>query len=84
MWKKFAYFDRTSEYQLGGYGSWCGDFSGVNPVVLIALIVAGTFAGGDGWRLLSLLLIYLGYDVATIGSAFQYTLSDGSTGFGIP
>lgn len=34
--------------------------------------------------LLSLLLIYLGYDVATIGSAFQYTLSDGSTGFGIP
>ncbi|MCI7717827.1 C4-dicarboxylic acid transporter DauA [[Pasteurella] aerogenes] len=34
--------------------------------------------------LLSLLLIYLGYDVATIGSAFQYTLSDGTTGFGIP
>ncbi|MGY4677310.1 C4-dicarboxylic acid transporter DauA [Pasteurella sp. P03HT] len=33
---------------------------------------------------LSLALIALGYDVATIGSAFQYTLSDGSTGFGIP
>lgn len=34
--------------------------------------------------LLSLLLIQFGYNVATIGSAFQYTLSDGSVGHGIP
>lgn len=29
-------------------------------------------------------LVYFGFDVATIGSAFQYTLSDGTTGYGIP
>ena len=34
--------------------------------------------------LLSLLLIHFGHNVATIGSAFQYTLSDGSIGQGIP
>lgn len=34
--------------------------------------------------LISLLLIYFGYDVATIGSAFQYQLADGSIGHGIP
>ena len=34
--------------------------------------------------LLSMLLIYFGQHVATIGSAFQYTLSDGSVGYGIP
>lgn len=34
--------------------------------------------------LLSLGLISVGQDVATIGSAFQYTLSDGTQGFGIP
>ncbi|WP_233141949.1 C4-dicarboxylic acid transporter DauA [Aggregatibacter actinomycetemcomitans] len=34
--------------------------------------------------LLSLGLIHFGFSVVTIGSQFQYTLSDGSTGFGIP
>ncbi|WP_109043964.1 C4-dicarboxylic acid transporter DauA [Aggregatibacter actinomycetemcomitans] len=34
--------------------------------------------------LLSLGLTHFGFSVATIGSQFQYTLSDGSTGFGIP
>lgn len=34
--------------------------------------------------LLSLVLIHFGYSVATIGSSFQYTLSDGTTGFGVP
>ncbi|MBN6070342.1 C4-dicarboxylic acid transporter DauA [Aggregatibacter actinomycetemcomitans] len=34
--------------------------------------------------LLSLWLTHFGFSVATIGSQFQYTLSDGSTGFGIP
>ncbi len=34
--------------------------------------------------LLSLLLIHFEHNVATIGSAFQYTLSDGSIGQGIP
>lgn len=34
--------------------------------------------------LLSLGLIAFDFQVATIGSAFQYTLSDGTTGFGIP
>lgn len=34
--------------------------------------------------LLSLLLIHFGQNVATIGSAFHYTLSDGTTGYGIP
>ena len=34
--------------------------------------------------LLSLGLISFDFQVATIGSAFQYTLSDGTTGFGIP
>lgn len=34
--------------------------------------------------LLSLGLTHLGFSVATIGTQFQYTLSDGSTGFGIP
>ncbi|UAY77989.1 C4-dicarboxylic acid transporter DauA [Pasteurella canis] len=33
---------------------------------------------------LSLIFISFDYDVATIGSAFQYTLPDGSMGFGIP
>ncbi|MFD1806361.1 C4-dicarboxylic acid transporter DauA [Pasteurella oralis] len=33
---------------------------------------------------LSLIFISFDYDVATIGSAFQYSLSDGSTGLGIP
>lgn len=39
-------------------------------------VIAGT--------LLSLVFIYFGENVATIGSAFQYTLSDGSVGQGIP
>ncbi|MFC2544184.1 MAG: C4-dicarboxylic acid transporter DauA [Aggregatibacter sp.] len=34
--------------------------------------------------LLSLLLTHFGYAVATIGTQFQYTLSDGTTGYGIP
>ena len=34
--------------------------------------------------LLSLLLTHFGYSVATIGTQFQYTLSDGTTGYGIP
>ncbi|TYA28450.1 C4-dicarboxylic acid transporter DauA [Aggregatibacter actinomycetemcomitans] len=34
--------------------------------------------------LLSLGLTHFGFSVVTIGSQFQYTLSDGSTGFGIP
>ena len=34
--------------------------------------------------LLSLGLTHFGFSVATIGTQFQYTLSDGSTGFGIP
>ncbi|QUC05541.1 C4-dicarboxylic acid transporter DauA [Aggregatibacter sp. oral taxon 513] len=34
--------------------------------------------------LLSLGLTHFGFSVATIGTEFQYTLSDGSTGFGIP
>ena len=34
--------------------------------------------------LLSLILIYFGQEVATIGSAFQYTLPDGSVAQGIP
>jgi len=34
--------------------------------------------------LLSLLLTHFGYSVATIGTEFQYTLSDGTTGYGIP
>ncbi|AOF53730.1 C4-dicarboxylic acid transporter DauA [Rodentibacter caecimuris] len=34
--------------------------------------------------MLALVLQYLGFHVATIGSAFQYTLSDGSIGSGIP
>ncbi|PJG82606.1 C4-dicarboxylic acid transporter DauA [Caviibacterium pharyngocola] len=34
--------------------------------------------------LLSLVLIHFGFNVATIGSAFTYTLSDGTTGNGIP
>lgn len=34
--------------------------------------------------LLSLLLTHFGYSVATIGTQFQYTLSDGTTGCGIP
>ncbi|MBN6064751.1 C4-dicarboxylic acid transporter DauA [Aggregatibacter actinomycetemcomitans] len=34
--------------------------------------------------LLSLGLTHFGFTIATIGSQFQYTLSDGSTGFGIP
>lgn len=34
--------------------------------------------------LLSLVLIHFGYHVASIGSAFEYTLPDGSTGHGIP
>ncbi|OOF70339.1 C4-dicarboxylic acid transporter DauA [Rodentibacter caecimuris] len=34
--------------------------------------------------ILSLSLIYFGFNVATIGSAFQYQLTDGSTGYGIP
>ncbi|MCK3657717.1 C4-dicarboxylic acid transporter DauA [Pasteurellaceae bacterium Pebbles2] len=34
--------------------------------------------------ILSLILIHSGFDVRTIGSAFQYTLSDGSVGQGIP
>ncbi|MGC7560737.1 C4-dicarboxylic acid transporter DauA [Pasteurella sp. PK-2025] len=33
---------------------------------------------------LSLALMALGHNVATIGSAFHYTLSDGTTGFGVP
>ena len=33
---------------------------------------------------LALILQHLGFDVATIGSAFQYTLPDGSIGYGIP
>ncbi|OOF80755.1 C4-dicarboxylic acid transporter DauA [Rodentibacter caecimuris] len=34
--------------------------------------------------MLALVLQYFGFHVATIGSAFQYTLSDGSIGSGIP
>lgn len=34
--------------------------------------------------LVSLLFIQLGYEVATIGSSFQYTSSDGTIGYGIP
>ncbi|HGO5814756.1 TPA: C4-dicarboxylic acid transporter DauA [Mannheimia haemolytica] len=34
--------------------------------------------------LLSLLLIHFGQNVAIIGSAFHYTLSNGTTGYGIP
>ena len=34
--------------------------------------------------LLSLLLTHFGYSVVTIGTEFQYTLSDGTTGYGIP
>ena len=34
--------------------------------------------------LLSLGLAHFGFSVTTIGTQFQYTLSDGSTGFGIP
>ncbi|QIM66564.1 C4-dicarboxylic acid transporter DauA [Mannheimia granulomatis] len=34
--------------------------------------------------LLSLLLISFGYHVATIGTAFQYVLPDGTIGYGIP
>ncbi|MBN6711471.1 C4-dicarboxylic acid transporter DauA [Haemophilus haemoglobinophilus] len=34
--------------------------------------------------LLSITLIHFGFDVATIGSSFTYTLSDGTTGYGIP
>ncbi|ARU64339.1 C4-dicarboxylic acid transporter DauA [Histophilus somni] len=34
--------------------------------------------------LLSIALIHFGFDVATIGSSFSYSLSDGSTGYGIP
>ena len=34
--------------------------------------------------LLSIGLTHFGFSVVTIGSQFQYTLSDGSTGFGIP
>lgn len=33
---------------------------------------------------LALILQHLGFDVETIGSAFQYTLPDGSIGYGIP
>ena len=45
------------------------------PGHLLAVIIA---------TLLSLGLTHFGFSVATIGTQFQYTLSDGSTGFGIP
>ena len=45
------------------------------PGHLPAVIVATLF---------SLLLTHFGYAVATIGTQFQYTLSDGTTGYGIP
>ncbi len=41
------------------------------PAVIIATIASVT-------------LSYFGHDVATIGSAFQYILPDGTTGYGIP
>ncbi|WP_032092589.1 C4-dicarboxylic acid transporter DauA [Necropsobacter rosorum] len=34
--------------------------------------------------LLSLVLLHFGFQIATIGSAFSYSLPDGSTGYGIP
>ncbi|WP_373098991.1 MULTISPECIES: C4-dicarboxylic acid transporter DauA [Pasteurellaceae] len=34
--------------------------------------------------LLSLVLLHCGFQIATIGSAFSYSLPDGSTGYGIP
>ncbi|MFD0965691.1 C4-dicarboxylic acid transporter DauA [Seminibacterium arietis] len=45
------------------------------PGHLIAVVI-GT--------LLSLLLASMGFEVKTIGTAFSYTLSDGTTGYGIP
>ncbi|MDO4431272.1 MAG: C4-dicarboxylic acid transporter DauA [Lonepinella koalarum] len=50
----------------------------------LRIVVPGHLPAVIIGTLLALLLSYVGYDVATIGSSFQYPLADGRVGFGIP
>ena len=45
---------------------------------------ARPFTSGHYWNTHALALGQFGFSVETIGTAFQYTLSDGTTGHGIP
>ncbi|HBO37985.1 MAG TPA: C4-dicarboxylic acid transporter DauA [Pasteurellaceae bacterium] len=71
--------------------NWADTFVGVTTLIVLTqwyklrLPVPGHLPAVIVGTLLSLVLAHFGYDsVATIGSAFQYTLSDGTTGYGIP
>lgn len=70
--------------------SWADTLVGVTTLFVLTrwhklrLPVPGHLPAVIVGTLLSLILIHFGQNVATIGSAFQYTLPDGSIGHGIP
>ncbi|OOF58503.1 C4-dicarboxylic acid transporter DauA [Rodentibacter genomosp. 2] len=70
--------------------NWADTLVGVATLLVLTqwhklrLAIAGHLPAVIIGTMLALVLQYFGFHVATIGSTFQYTLSDGSIGSGIP